>query len=156
MNLLEHVLSTKEPWVRLAVMTPQDASELVTNLPESHRSVVIDASSCKTKRELLTVFQRALEFPSYFGHNWDAFDECITDLEWMPAKGYLIILSKAENLLSSESADHYRIFIDTMNEAGKHWAAPPEGAAATPFHTLLVVTEDKIKSRDWKLSVVKP
>ncbi|WP_083389754.1 barstar family protein [Trichormus sp. NMC-1] len=31
-----------------------------------------------------------MEIPTYFGANWDAFDECITDLTWCPAQRYVI------------------------------------------------------------------
>lgn len=35
---------------------------------------------CRTKPEFFRTIQQALEFPDYFGHNWDAFNECISDL----------------------------------------------------------------------------
>jgi hypothetical protein len=32
-----------------------------------------------------------LAFPAWFGHNWDALADCLTDLSWLPAAGYVLI-----------------------------------------------------------------
>lgn len=34
----------------------------------------------------------AMRFPWYFGWNWAAFDECITDLEWLDFSSLLIVI----------------------------------------------------------------
>lgn len=34
-----------------------------------------------SKDELLTAIAEALALPEYFGHNWDALQECLQDLE---------------------------------------------------------------------------
>ena len=39
----------------------------------------------KSKSVLLEALYDALRFPDYFGSNWDALDECICDLSWLPA-----------------------------------------------------------------------
>jgi hypothetical protein len=39
----------------------------------------------RSKEKLLAVFAEKLRFPKYFGWNWDAFEECLKDLSWLPA-----------------------------------------------------------------------
>jgi hypothetical protein len=47
--------------------------------------VVRVPSRVRSKRGLLTEMVRQLRLPAYFGWNWDALDECLRDLHWLPA-----------------------------------------------------------------------
>jgi RNAse (barnase) inhibitor barstar len=38
----------------------------------------------RTKAELFHFLSTELKFPDYFGKNWDALEECIGDLSWLP------------------------------------------------------------------------
>jgi hypothetical protein len=78
----------------------------------------IDLSCVSTKEDFLTTVARSLQFPAYFGMNWDAFEECLTDLSWYRAKGFAIVftsirtfaenapgeLGTARNILKSSAA----------------------------------------------------
>jgi len=66
---------------------------------------------------------RAPYLPDYFGRNWDAFDECIQDLEWVAASGYLVVIANADRLLEKDK-DNYDVFLDSMRTAAKEWHAP--------------------------------
>ena len=44
--------------------------------------IYIDLSGILTKDAFLQRVSRALKFPDYFGMNWDAFEECLTDMSW--------------------------------------------------------------------------
>lgn len=45
---------------------------------------VLDGRSLTDKDGLLAALGWALEFPDYYGANWDALEECLTDMSWRP------------------------------------------------------------------------
>jgi len=110
-------------------------------------------AAAPTKTAVMTELARLLEFPSYFGNNWDALYDCLTDLAWLPAAGYVIVVTDAHQLLVRREAD-FTTFVDVMNDVGKHWATPEASEAvrvALPFHLVLVVSEDHVGARgDWR------
>ncbi|MFH1619184.1 MAG: barstar family protein [bacterium] len=56
-------------------------------------TAVLDFSSASDKRSMMKQFAVQMKFPDYFGHNWDALEECLKDLqEWIKAPGYLLII----------------------------------------------------------------
>lgn len=44
------------------------------------------------KRQLLATLAKSLRFPSYFGGNWDAMDECFRDLSWLANVKTLVLI----------------------------------------------------------------
>ena len=71
---------------------------------------------CGTKRGLLQEWAAALQFPYYFGGNWDAFEECINDLDWIPAEHYVLFVTHTNHLLNTSERD-FAIFAEVMSEA---------------------------------------
>jgi RNAse (barnase) inhibitor barstar len=52
-----------------------------------HRSpdaLKVDVGSVTTSKELHDLLFEAFRFPDYYGENWNAFDECIRDVELPP------------------------------------------------------------------------
>jgi RNAse (barnase) inhibitor barstar len=45
--------------------------------------VLVVPSGIVDKKAILQRFARELRFPDYFGKNWDALDECLSDLSWL-------------------------------------------------------------------------
>jgi RNAse (barnase) inhibitor barstar len=157
MSIIDHLRSVDPPWVQLLVLKKGqdfDFKSLQDQLSEFVIKV-IDGNKGKSRSDLFSELTNCFEFPSYFGRNWDALDECITDLEWMPGKGYILLLKNADQLLSEDAKESYAIFIDIMKKAGEEWSIPQVGEwsrPATPFHVLLTVSDRKRNTReDWTL-----
>jgi RNAse (barnase) inhibitor barstar len=47
-------------------------------------SITIDVAGVTNREELHALLAEAFAFPDYYGHNWDAFDECIRDVVLPP------------------------------------------------------------------------
>ncbi|MCA9353487.1 barstar family protein [Candidatus Nomurabacteria bacterium] len=44
-----------------------------------------------SKKDLFRSYAEALRFPGYFGFNWDALDECLSDFHWIKDKKNILI-----------------------------------------------------------------
>jgi hypothetical protein len=76
-----------------------------------------------TKEALMDALQSALRFPEYFGGNWDALEECVRDLSWLP-EGDVVLLN--EDLpLSNKGADLV-IYLSILCNAIDKWDAAKE------------------------------
>ncbi|ARJ37688.1 hypothetical protein SporoP8_01595 [Sporosarcina ureae] len=71
---------------------------------------IINGEFCLTKKELLKQFYLNLNFPSYFSENWDSFDECINDLEWLESSFFVIFINNFELLLSKDLSERENFF----------------------------------------------
>src|SRR6185436_19337045 len=116
-----HLGTAKAPWVVRSSCNPEILRMIVQREFPGVLVATISGKSCRTKRGLLRKLAEVLQFPDYFGRNWDALHVCITDLAWLRAAGYVIIVSNAEALLTKEEKD-YKTFINLMRQAGQEWA----------------------------------
>ena len=96
----------------------------------------------------------SLGLPDHFGHNWDALEECLADLDWLPASGYVVMIADAEQVLTKpDDEDDYETFIEILAEAGEAWSTKRSDSstgAGIPFHTVLLVSDrQKHKRRNW-------
>jgi len=78
----------------------------------------IGLSGAAGKEALMERFARALEFPRWFGGNWDALEDCLGDLSWTGAAGHLLLIEDAKDLPGDERG----ILVDVLAAAAASWA----------------------------------
>jgi len=157
-SLAVHLQSTRTPWSALLVLKAGQRTESLIDVPHGFVMKVLRGVKCRTSTGLFAEFARALDFPDYFGHNWDALEECLADLDWLPAKGYVLLLTEAEQVLPEDEED-YATFLEVLNDAGEAWGSGQAGLGskkATPFHTIFAITErEKLTRRHWGLQEIE-
>ena len=82
----------------------------------------VDLTGCLDKAQLLERCADAMRFPSWFGHNWDAFFDCLVDLaSARRTRGCVIVLRHADELhaTSPEAFDTAR---SILTDAAKVWS----------------------------------
>jgi RNAse (barnase) inhibitor barstar len=154
---LENYLQTaKAPWSSLVVVPHASAVTSVVRAPAGFALRTVNGRKCATPAGLFAEFARALEFPDYFGHNWDALEECLADLEWLPAKGYVILVTDAQAVIPDD--DEYETLLEVLNDAGEAWSKGQAGnGRATAFHVLFAVSEqDRAKRKHWGIDEISP
>lgn len=157
LTLTANLQSTKPPWTSLLVVTAGQRAEALVRPPNDFALKVIQGAKCQTTAGLLTEHARALDFPDYFGHNWDALEECLTDLEWLPAKGYILLITDAGRVLPDDE-EEYETFLEILRDAGEAWGTGQAGMGArraTPFHVLFAVSErEKARRAHWGMNEI--
>ncbi len=92
----------------------QDSEEL-SSIPE--QAIPIHIGEVLDKDTLLTSVAKACDFPSYFGHNWDALWDCLTDSEIQ----YLLLdLTTVEKI----NTEDFNIFKSIIEDAYKDFGQP--------------------------------
>jgi RNAse (barnase) inhibitor barstar len=156
-TLTAYLQSTKAPWTTLLMVAAGQRAESLVRPPNEFALRVIRGAKCRTTAGLLTECARALAFPDYFGHNWDALEECLTDLEWLPAKGYILLFTDAAQVLPTDETE-YETFLEVLCDAGEAWGNGQAGMGArraTPFHALFAVSEqEKAKRVHWEMKEI--
>lgn len=83
---------------------------------------------------LMAEFARVLKFPDYFGKNWDALSDCLTDLSWFDdARSHFVVAIDHWDYCASP------ILQEILQEAVTLWAD-----SETPLYVLLRSEEGNI------------
>lgn len=94
-------------------------------------AVLVDFEGCTGKDDALARMATALRFPEWFGHNWDALADCLADLSWLPAPGYLLLLERTEAWREADPVAFETLSV-ILEDASGRWAAE-----RIPFWALL-------------------
>jgi hypothetical protein len=100
---------------RSGVYRVSRADEVMDAVKGSGLSPVRVAFSDKV--QLLKNLAVALGFPDWFGHNWDALEDCLTDLSWREATAHVLLIEEAK------PGDDLGVLIDILRSSAESWAA---------------------------------
>jgi hypothetical protein len=151
MARMDHLQSARAPHVHLSFETDGAARRALAKVPKGWMFKTVDGARCRSKAGLLAEFARALDFPEHFGKNWDAFEECLSDLEWLPARGYRLLITDGHEVLAEAPKD-YATFVDILETVGREWAQRRH----TVFHAVIAAPAEKARARrNWRARELK-
>jgi len=109
-----------------------DARELARAAAAAGLMVIyVDIGHAHDKEGFLTDASRAMRFPDWFGGNWDAFADCLKDLSWLQAKGWVVILEKSKHFCGGHGHE-FKEAMGIMAESAAYWRSQGK-----PFWTLI-------------------
>jgi RNAse (barnase) inhibitor barstar len=148
-----HLYGTRAPWLHALVADHATLTNLAwaaqSNAPSALNGQVVvrlvRGKKMRSFQDMYDEFAAALQFPLYFGENLAALDECLTDLEWLPGSGFILVVSDANEMLADEGNHAFEQMIALLADVAETWNTqgidtglghrPP-----TPFHVLIHVT----------------
>jgi len=79
-----------------------------------------DGSSIGSKKDFFNTAKKVMNLPDYSGNNWDAFEECINDLSWISAEGYIFVFDNTSAFFSKHP-DDAETLLTILNDARIMW-----------------------------------
>ncbi|MFD8971788.1 barstar family protein [Streptomyces sp. NPDC059593] len=130
------------PW--LHIITPDAGVPLGELLPRSGSVYVAHLDGREMTDEVSTFqeFQEALKFPEYFGWNWNAFHDCLRDLQWLSSDHHVLIIESAEQALSEDEAARKEL-LASLWQAGRRWSYVKRPEGVTLSRLSIVLSSDK-------------
>jgi RNAse (barnase) inhibitor barstar len=80
----------------------------------------VNLAAARDKEDLLSIIGTALAFPEWFGHNFDALADCLADMGWRPAEGYLVILEHCDGV-HGEAEEDFTTMLQVFEQAADEW-----------------------------------
>ena len=136
--MIEELLTgRREPGIHLWEAGHQEAARGVTEAERAgHRVFWLEGRGVRDKRAFLDLCAVEFTLPSTFGRNWDALQDCLYDLSWVPAtRGYLVVYDHWQDLSGGDPAAH-GVVLDIFEQAVTYWRN-----TATPMSVLMMVGE---------------
>ncbi len=142
---ISKIIELKEPFIHEIYCNWYDLEKNIS-FKENVHVATIDGSKCKSIDNTFVEFANAFKFPSYFGNNWPAFDECINDLEWLSRSSYVLIIKNSNYILEMEPKN-FQILLEILKDTSIEWAKGRDyndfPTEPTPFH--IVFHSEKVK-----------
>jgi hypothetical protein len=141
-----NLYSNSKPRFHVLTGTSTDADQYLAKLRfEAGPKIAIRllrGRNMESMEGLYNELAAALQFPLYFGRNWGALDECLADLEWLPADAYLLFFADAPSVLKltgDEDGDaFFRLLFRICNDwADRSYLGGGLERKARPFHVVL-------------------
>jgi RNAse (barnase) inhibitor barstar len=113
-------------------LAPPGAGALASAVRKAGLQLVrVDLKGVRDKQGLLDAVAKALRFPEWFGGNWDALQDCLTDLSWNKARGYVVLLEHGAEFTQCAPRE-IAAAIEVFESVAEYWAEQDK-----PFWTLL-------------------
>jgi RNAse (barnase) inhibitor barstar len=121
----EQLFNPDGPALSILAATPSTVTNLMMAWTPAHAEwdiLRVRGNKSTDEARFFDELAAALQFPYYFGENWNAVWDCITDLSWLRGASFLLIFDSAQHLLS-ESDRGFRFFLKALNDAHDSWRA---------------------------------
>src|SRR3954469_14515306 len=103
--MIEELLTgRREPGLHRWPVSRREAARGITEAERAGwRAFWLDGAGVRDKAAFLARCAQEFAVPSYFGHNWDALQDCLSDLSWAPTNcGYLVLFDHWQELAEAD------------------------------------------------------
>ncbi len=80
----------------------------------------IDGRTIERKEQLMNHVATSLRLPKTFGHNWDALEECLIEMDEGDHDGFVIYYDHIDGLLAAHP-DQFETLVELLRDAVGSW-----------------------------------
>jgi hypothetical protein len=151
---LSHLTKPAAPWFHLLAAAPDNARDRLRSLAKlgGHVAVrFVRGRKASTTAAFFDELAAALQFPDYFGENWDAANDCLGDLDWIHADAIVLGLLDGDKVLATAGDDAARKLVAVLTAAAEHWNHAAKKKPGRSFHVVIqaLPTEADAVARHW-------
>jgi len=120
MNQLLEIITEKAP--NIYQLKPEISQKNLINFCQTNKFQLcyLDGININNKQEFFQGCISAFKLPEYFGNNWDAWEDCLTDLSWFQAYSYLFYYHNYQNF-ATNSPEDWQILVAILQDTIAHW-----------------------------------
>ncbi|MGA4542150.1 barstar family protein [Uniformispora flossi] len=85
-------------------------------------STVVDLRDARDKAGAMDAFAAGLSLPAYFGRNWDALWDCLTDDTLLPEPARRVIVVDRWRTFADRNTDDWDRIRELLRDAAEYWA----------------------------------
>ena len=104
---------------------------------EATRGSALDLVMIEAQRDLFESIAHALDFPQWFGRNWDALEDMLGDLSWRKGEGHVLVFR------SYPQGEELGILLDVLRATTEYWAQ-----RGKPFYAVFIDPAKKLAAPD--------
>ena len=118
-NFLEQLLKDKD---KAGVYLTGPDTRLIAEAAQAAGLALwrVDIGHVHDKLGFTGLVAKALAFPTWFGGNWDAFEDCLGDLSWHPAPGYVLLLEHGKHFGAGHKQD-FSSAVEVLDGVAGYW-----------------------------------
>ena len=123
---VSHLASPETPSFHFVSQAATDITALEAAAHEDCFSCfLLDVNPAGSSRDLFALFAEVMKFPDYFGKNWNALYDCLTDTSWSTASGYVLAIKNSDSLFALKM-EEFQILVGVLEEAAALWRGKDE------------------------------
>jgi RNAse (barnase) inhibitor barstar len=100
----------------------------------------MDLRGCADADAAMPEIAEAMRFPDWFGGNLDALADCLADLSWLPAEGYVLVLEHTGDW-RAQDPETMGMVLEILNDTATRWAQD-----RVPFWAFLPVSAQELEA----------
>ena len=114
-------------WAPLVSIPESEIDDLAAEIQgtKGKTARILRGKRCQTRERFFQELAAALQFPQYFGENWDAVEECLGDLGWIGEIPLTLLVTDTDQLLQHHEAD-FETFVNVLRSVHELEDAPIE------------------------------